>query len=240
MKNSALATYFLENAAKKSELPQNSPLDKNLARIKAKLASFLLKPERVRQLYNPDVDSIEAQYACTIADLQEFKYKEAMQKIDALLRREPSNPHFLELKGQIYLEQGKTKEARAQFEKALKIMPSSALFKFNLAQTVLESEHSKKDLQYIETVLNQALRDFSSPYGWVLLARVYDELDKPAERGYASAKYSFEIGQMQMAKKQIFEAKKHNPDAKLLLKIDDLGHQIDAYLDENTSLPKRR
>lgn len=231
---------FLENAAKQSKLPQNSKLDKKLARIKAKLAGFLLHPEKVRRIYRSDNLGTDAIYARTIADLQEFKYSQAMQKIDELLKREPENPHFLELKGQIYLEQGKTKEARVQFEKALKLLPSSALFKFNLAQTVLESEHTKADLQYAETVLNQALRDFSSSYGWILLARVYDELSKPAERGYASAKYSFEIGEMMMAKKQAAEAKKHNPDAKLLLKLDDLEHQIDAYFDENPSLPARR
>ena len=191
----------------------------------------MLKPEAVRRIYTDD--STEALYALTIADLQEYKYQQALNKIDILLKKEPENPHFMELKGQIYLEQGKTAEARKQFSTALKIMPNSALFKYNLAQTVLESQHNKSDLEYVEKILNQALHRFPSAYGWTLLARTYDELGKPAERQYASAKYSFEIGEVRTAKKQLAEAKKYKTSKQLALKIDDFNEQIDSYLESN-------
>lgn len=224
---------FLENAVKNSPYDNKSPLDAKLKRVQAKLRGFLLKPAVVRRIYEDDNNSINAMYALSIADLQEFKYASAMQKIDSLLKKEPNNPHFMELKGQIYLEQGKAQAARKEFSEALKIVPQSALFKYNLAQTVLESPHNKSDLEYNEKILNQALRDFPSAYGWTLLARTYDELNRPAERQYASAKYSFEIGEVRMAKKQIEQAKKYKADNKLKLKIDDLEHEIDAYLEEN-------
>jgi len=227
---------FLENATKESPYDDKSILDGKLKRIQAKLRGFLLKPEAVRRIY--EGDSVDAIYALAIADLQEFKYAIAMQKVNKLLEKEPNNPHFMELKGQILLEQGKTEVARKEFSKALKILPTSALFKYNLAQTILESQHNKDDLIYNEKILNSALRDFPSAYGWTLLARTCDELNKPAERQYASAKYSFEIGEIRTAKKQIEQAKKYQTDKRLALKIDDLAQEIDVYLEENpASLP---
>jgi len=222
---------FLENAVKDSPYGEKSEFDDKLKRVQAKLRGFLLKPEMVRRMYTDD--SIDAMYALTIADLQEFKYDKAMQKVDKLLEKEPENPHFMEIKGQIYLEQGKTEAARKEFAEALRILPDSALFKYNLAQTILESPHNKNDLTYNEKILNSALRDFPSAYGWTLLARTCDELNKPAERQYASAKYSFEIGEARMAKKQLEQAKKYPADKRLALKIDDFMHEIDAYLEAN-------
>lgn len=222
---------FLENAVKDSSYGEKSEFDDRLNRVQAKLRGFLLKPAAVRRMYNDD--SINALYALAIADLQEFKYNKAMQKVDKLLEKEPDNPHFMEIKGQIYLEQGKTEAARKEFASALKILPDSALFKYNLAQTILESSHNKNDLIYNEKILNSALRDFPSAYGWTLLARTYDELHKPAERQYASAKYSFEIGEARMAKKQLEQAKNYPADKRLSLKIDDFMHEIDAYLETN-------
>ena len=151
---------FLENAVKDSPYGEKSEFDDKLKRVQAKLRGFLLKPEMVRRMYTDD--SIDAMYALTIADLQEFKYDKAMQKVDKLLEKEPENPHFMEIKGQIYLEQGKTEAARKEFAEALRILPDSALFKYNLAQTILESPHNKNDLTYNEKILNSALRDFPS------------------------------------------------------------------------------
>lgn len=229
---------FLENAAKKSKGKTSSNLDAKLQRIKAKLVGFLMKPAATRRIYPPEDSSINARYANTIADLQEFKYASAIQKIDNLLKEEPKNPHFMELKGQIYMEQGKVSHARKEFASALKIIPDSALFKYNLAQTILEDKHSKTDLTEVAKMLNSALKQLPSPYGWVLLSRTYDELGKIAERQYAAAKYSFETGEPETAKKQLEEAKKHNPNNALALKISDLESQIDNYMEEN-SLPSK-
>ena len=88
-------------------------------------------------------------------------------------------------------------------------------------------------MEYVEKILNQALYRFPSAYGWTLLARTYDELGKPAERQYASAKYSFEIGEVRTAKKQLAEAKKYKTSKQLALKIDDFNEQIDSYLESN-------
>ena len=224
---------FLENATKESNGSTSSELDKKLQRIKAKLTGFLMKPSVTRTKYSPKDSSINARYANAIADLQEFKYDAALQKIDDLLKEEPDNPHFMELKGQIYMEQGKVSNARKEFSRALKIIPNSALFKYNLAQTVLEDKHTKSDLLENEKMLVSALKQLPSPYGWILLSRTYDELGKIAERQYAAAKYSFETGEAMTAKKQLLEAKNHKPDKSLSLKIEDFENQIDNYLEEN-------
>ncbi len=217
---------FLNNATKNSQYSTYSNLDKKHARVRAKLQGFLYNTAYVAKRYPKTDKSIEALYANCIADLRNFSYAEAMSKINILQQKEPDNPHFMELKGQILMEQGKTLDAKQEFMKALNVIPDSALFKYNVAQAILESEHNNKDLLYNEKILNEALQKQPSAYGWILLAKTYDELDKKAERQYATAQYSLEINMPEIAQKQLNDAEKYNVNSRLKLKIDDLQAEI--------------
>ena len=99
---------FMEQAMKNSKYKPDFVPEENFARIKAKLSGFLLSPEETYRRYPMSDTSIAAQYARSIADFKALKISAALKKIDDLIKNEPQNPYFRELKAQIYMEKGKS------------------------------------------------------------------------------------------------------------------------------------
>lgn len=218
---------FLDNASQKSPyLAPTHPSDEFL-RIKAKLIAFLEEPEKTLQKYPLSNKSIPARYAQTIAFYKMLKVNQSLTILNSLIAEEPNNPYFRELKGQIYLETGKVKPAQIEYQKALELMPNSALFQINLAQTVLENNPDKAELQKTVDILNKSLLLKPDTYGWLLLARAYGELNNTANSNYASAEYSLRIGAKDVAKRQAETALKANPSPQLKLKINDLLSRLE-------------
>lgn len=218
-------TAFLEQAVKESPYtPQGA--SPQLKRIQAKLFAFIKTPQQTYLKYSKTDDSLPSLYARAIASFKSLHFKTAQGLIDKLIAQEPNNPHFKELKGQILFEQGKIKEAKQEFSQSVKLLPQSLLFKINEAQATLELSPSSEDLKTIIIKLQQALAIRQNSMGWLLLSRAYHLSGKKAEAQYAAARYSFSIGDIQLAKHQANEAKNASLDPNLTLKIDDLLNLI--------------
>lgn len=133
------------------------------ARMKAKLVGFLL-PEQVEWYFGSRDSSIAAAYARTIADWRQSRVGPAMAGIDALLKKEPDNPYFHELKGQMLLESGRVKDAAASYRTAVKLLPAAALIRIDLGRALIaQADDAGKDgnalLDEAITNLNRAARD---------------------------------------------------------------------------------
>lgn len=107
----------LERAAAKNT-PLPAKWQEDYARMIAKLKGFLT-PERVGWDYDTKDTGIPALYARTIADYRQNHVNEALAGIDDLLEREPENPYFLELKGQMLVDFGRLTEAEPAYAKAI-------------------------------------------------------------------------------------------------------------------------
>ena len=222
---------FLEKANGQSAYGSSSANQQEFLRVKAKLLAFLESPERTFRRYPLSNNSIPAQYAQAIAYFKKLDITNAMNKIDALIKTEPNNPFFHELKAQMYLETGKVKQAKAEYQTALNKLPGSALLQLSLAQATLEDNPSKEELKKTISLLNQANIKQPTPMGWLLLSRAYGDLGDETYSNYAAAEYSMSIGMPKIAQKQIKSAQKsstNNP--KLKLKINDLSARIDELL----------
>ena len=96
----------------------------------------------------------------------------------------------------------------------------------NYAHAILEDNPSINDAKKAITLLNKALIREQNITIWMLLAKSYGIIGDMGRATYASAEYSFRIGNIQVAKKQLETAKQHKADAQLKLKIDDLANRI--------------
>ncbi len=217
---------FMQQAVKKSPYPIKDKDEEQFRRVQAKLSAFLSEPAQTLQKYPASNKSVPARYARAIAYFKQLKTTQALNEINSLISEEPNNPHFLELKGQIYLETGKVKEAKAEFQKSLTLMPDSALFQINLAQAVLESSPTQAELRKNVDILNQSLIKNPAPFSWLLLSRSYDGLGNHAASNYAAAEHSLSIGAIDIAEKQANQALASASDEKLKLKINDLFARI--------------
>ncbi len=218
---------FMEKATAQSDYqPGRKNLDEFL-RIKAKLLAFLETPEQTFRRYPLSNSSVPARYAQAIAYFKQFDINNALKKINGLIKEESDNPFFHELKGQIYLETGKIKPAKQEYQTALAKLPGSPLLQLSLAQAILEDAPTPDDLKKAVSLLNQANIKQPTPMGWLLLSRAFEASGNTAYSSYAAAEYSLSIGMPDVAQRQADNAQKYlKNDKKLKLKIDDLQNRL--------------
>lgn len=129
------------------------------ARMKAKLAGYI-NPGKVAWAYDDKDNSVTAMYARTVADYRQNRVDKALENVDALISREPKNPYFYELKGQMLVDFGRVKESLKSYQKAIDLLPSSGLIRTALAHAQIESAgEDKKQLQRAIDNLTRAVRD---------------------------------------------------------------------------------
>lgn len=128
-------------------------------RMKAKLMGFI-NPGRVAWSYDDRDRSIPALYARAISHYRENRIDQALKTIDELIGREPKNPYFHELKGQMLVEFGRVKEALPSYEKANRLLPQSGLIRTAYAHAQIETAgNNKTKLSEAITHLKRAARD---------------------------------------------------------------------------------
>lgn len=152
-----------------------------LRRVQAKIFGFLASTRRVFTLYPPEDESIYAYYARAVAHHRTGARDLAIEHVDELLRREPENPYFLELKGQIFFENGLPEQAIEPYRAAIALQPESVLFRIGLAQALL----AKRDQPIDEAKLREAhdalvfatapTREPENAFAWMLRSIIYEE-----------------------------------------------------------------
>ncbi len=127
-------------------------------RMRAKLIAFI-NPEQVPWIYSDRDTSLPAVYARAIAAYRQNRIEEALRLIDDLLDREPDNPYFLELKGQMLKDFGRVQESVSWYEKAVRLHPNAPLIRIDLAHAMMESGNDPARLKKAIDHLNRSRRD---------------------------------------------------------------------------------
>lgn len=141
-------------------------------RLRAKLIGFLQKPATTLQQYPAGDNSVAAHYARAVAYHRLSQLAPALNEMDALLKKSPKDPFFLELKGQILAESGKSKTALQYYRKAAALLPNSALMKTEYASVLLAQTPPQYSAALPE-LKKASLMDASNPTTWHLLADCY-------------------------------------------------------------------
>lgn len=121
-----------------ADKPWPSAWNEDYLRSKAKLLAFT-SPQQIPYKYGAQDHSIAADYARAIAAYRTNHVAESLAMIDALIAREPKNPYFLELKGQMLFDYGRAVEAVGPYQKASELAPNSGLIRLSYAQALIES-----------------------------------------------------------------------------------------------------
>ncbi len=130
-------------------------------RFLSKLIGFT-SPERVAWVYDDRDRSIAADYARAIAAYRQNRVEESLNRIDALLKSEPDNPYFHELKGQMLMDYGRLAPAAVSLRRAVQLKPSSALIRIMYAHALIENSGQGRDRAAVNEAienLNRAQRD---------------------------------------------------------------------------------
>ncbi|MES0881822.1 M48 family metalloprotease [Roseibium sp. SCP14] len=227
----------LLNEAQKSKYfdqPDDYVLQYRHDLVRAKLFAYTSHPSATLRAYPRSDKSPAAQYARAIAAMKS-RGKGAVKEIDALIRTQPNNPYYYELKGQALLEGGDPKGAIAPFRKALSIKPNEPQFMVWLGYALVGANNPSY-LPEAEKVLKRAIqRDPNSGVAYSQLAIAHGRQGERAEADLATAKGLMVSGEFQSAKRYAARAQKSlKRGSPAWLQADD----IVAYKPPN--LPNRR
>jgi predicted Zn-dependent protease len=159
--------------------PLDAALEARFQRVKAKLLGFV-EPRRAITLYPESNRSVPAHYARAYAYHVGAYPDKALSEADALLRTNPDDPFFLELKGQILLESGKPAEAIAPLREATERSNNQPLIAAMLGHALISTEKPENFAEAKQVLKAAVNRDNQNPFAWYQLGIIYDrEGDQP-------------------------------------------------------------
>ncbi|MDB5492187.1 MAG: putative Zn-dependent protease, contains repeat [Micavibrio sp.] len=124
------------------------------ARIVAKLTGFIT-PGKVAFQYDDRDRSVAANYARTIAAYRQSRVEESLGMIEDLLKAEPQNPYFHELKGQMLLDYGRVPQSIASLRKAVSLKGDAPLIRVLYAQALIADSRNGQDRAELKEAISQ-------------------------------------------------------------------------------------
>jgi predicted Zn-dependent protease len=186
----------------KSDPSWNKPIDPQLEsrfeRVKAKLLGFV-NPKQAILKYPESDQSIPAHYARAYAYHLGGYPDKAIDEADALLKTDPDDPFFLELKGQILLEGGKPQEAIPVLREATQRSGDKPMIAAMLGHALVATEDPKNFAEAKQVLKTAIGRDNENPFAWYQLGIVYDHEGDQARASLATAERSNLEGNPKMA-----------------------------------------
>lgn len=178
--------------------PTDPALEARFERVKAKLLGFI-DPKQAVLRYPESDQSVPAHYARAYAYHLGGYPQKAESEADALLAIDPHDPFFLELKGQILLEDGKPKEAVPPLREAVKRSGEAPMIAAMLGHALVET-NDPKNLTEAKQILKVAVsRDNEDPFAWYQLGIIYDREGDQSRASLATAERSNLEGDPKMA-----------------------------------------
>ena len=215
----------LENQAVKSKFynqRDSLELTYRYNMIRAKLEGFLKRPDDIIRKYEKN-DSDYAIYASSVALYRKALTDQAIDKINILINKYPTNPWYYELKGQILYESGKIKPSIEPYEKAVKFSTGHPLLNVALASAYLALDDKEYDIKAQNLLNNVIKKDQKNSYAWFQLAIAEARLGNIGKADLYSAERYFVLGDVNLAS---FHAKRSKNNLKdngpLLMRAEDI------------------
>ena len=192
------------------KLPPDPEREHQHQRMIAKLYAFLKPQLATMQRYPESDQSIEARYARSIAYFRRGQINKAVPEVDSLIKDEPDDPYFWELKGQMLLETGHVEEAVSAYRSSVELLPDAPLNLVAMAHAMIETGKPKEYAEDAQKTLNAALHlENENPFAWDLLARSYHQSGNTGMSAYAAAEKALLTGQYREVVRYTKEAEKH-------------------------------
>jgi predicted Zn-dependent protease len=162
--------------------------------MRAKLSGYLESPGTVLRRYPLSNQSLPARYARAISTMLHGDQHRAIAEIDGLIRSEPTNPYFEEIKGQALLDDGHPQAAIAPYSRAVRLSHDAPLIELELGQALVATDKKQYADEAVK-LLNTALaREPDMSSGYMQLALAYARKGDLAHADLASAKAAFHRG----------------------------------------------
>lgn len=169
--------------------------------IRAKLFAFTAPRAEVQRRYPPYDNSLPARYAKAIMEYRYGQPGAAQRQIDALIKEQPNNPYFWELKGQAYLEGAQPQAAIAPLRKAVAMAPGQPLIRTMLGHALMSTDTPANVDAAIKELTNATSRDPENYEGLRYLGQAYSRRGDEGNAALAAAREALISGQLQDARR---------------------------------------
>lgn len=207
----------LKNIPKKSE-PEIKRENENYEMLRAKLIGYLNPYKNVITTYPYSNKSDAAIYARAIANMRGGDLATAKTGTQTLISRNPNNPYFYELLGDIEFQFGAYDDSVAAYEKSLELSRNAPQIETALALVLSERNKPNDKVRATELCKRVILKE-PSPLSYWILARVTEN----GESDWAMAEFYNMNGDTANAKKYAKMAqKKSKKDSPEYIKSGDI------------------
>ncbi|MCG6203524.1 M48 family metalloprotease [Rhodopseudomonas sp. HC1] len=179
--------------------------------MRAKTSGFMERPDTVNRRYPLSNTSLPARYARAISTYLHGDPRSALAQIDSLIKAEPNNPYFYELRGQALLEGGRPQDAIAPLRKAVSMTRGAPLIEMLLGQALVASNSPGTTEEAIRILRAALARESEAPIGYSQLAMAYGRKGDYAEADLASAQAAYLRGDNKTARELASRAKTRFP-----------------------------
>jgi predicted Zn-dependent protease len=194
----------LEKLAKTSRYfdAEDSPtLQQRHDMMRAKIAIYTRGQSGASRLFRKAPKGIAAQYADAMSAMMYGNPRAAVAKADALIKLQPKNPYFQELRGDTMMKANHPAEAADAYAKAVRLDPvKSGILPISLGQAQLAIGDPASLKKAVANISKGLERDRENSIGYRYLAQAYGQLGEIAEADLATAEGNFYRGAYQDAK----------------------------------------
>jgi predicted Zn-dependent protease len=194
----------LENLAQKSRYFDKADPPELQARhdmMRAKIAAYTQGQGATARLLKKSPPGLATQYADAMNTYLYGNLRSAMQKADALVKANPKNAYFHELRGDVLMKSNRPAEAAKAYSTAAKLDPAkSGILRIGVGQALIATGDPASVKKAVSEINAGLERDKENSLGYRLLAQAYGQLGDIPQAELATAEGHFYSGAYQDAK----------------------------------------
>jgi predicted Zn-dependent protease len=171
--------------------------------IRAKIYGYLERTQTVLNKYPASDTTLPARYARAIARNCSGGCTQSVAEVDALIKEQPNNPYFHELKGSMQFRQGLYRDSIPNLRKALQLSGGEeSLMQANLAQALVAADDPALIDEALALLRRSVVRDGDNSRAYTTLSTALYKKGQYPQAEYAAAQSNFIEGNFKQA--QIF------------------------------------
>ncbi len=191
--------------------------------VRAKLIAFTEAPASIARRYPPTDQSLPARYARAVLAHRIRDPQATNRELDALIKAQPGNAFFWELKGQALLESGRPKEAVAALQKAVALAPDAPLIRTLLGEAMVATGERSLTDEAVGHLNRGIVHDSMGGVSYRQLATAYAQRGEIGMADLATARGLMAEGNVDAARRYAARAQtKLKPGSPAWLQADDI------------------
>jgi len=170
---------------------------------RAKIAAYSGNMGALQRMFRSNPGGLPARYGNAITTFLNGSARAALPKFDALVKEQPNNPYFQEMRGEVLIKANDAAGAAKAFQKAVSLDPrKSPLLRMSYGRALMLTGAKANMPTAIKEIKAGIASDPEFPGGYGYLAQAYGQQGDMALADLATADMNYYSGKLQQA--QIF------------------------------------